>query len=234
MVRSPSSIHDSQTHVDRLDIIGATTTSRMPYWTSKDIKATLERLNIPSERPLESEVFHCPIDLLGYIAEIMVHYKLQPNVLNIDQDGMQKAIQLGTSVNNWDAPKYEADSRSHIVEVWRLGILLYLTRLFQIDDNQFNPRGLISRIFHHARAIPARTSWNVSTTWPLFQTGLFLTHEDKVFKVWLRNELLTNFQTLGCFNLNRAATVLEEVWQMGDDELNNFFAVELLQQKLVL
>ncbi|KUJ17254.1 uncharacterized protein LY89DRAFT_696763 [Mollisia scopiformis] len=201
--------------VNRLDVMGATTTSRMPHWTSDEIKATLNKFRTPSGRKWGFDVFYCPIDLLEYIADITILYKAQPNVPNIDQDVIQKAILLGNDIKRFDAIT-NSDPRLHIVEVWRLGTLLYLN------------------ISLHARAIPVRTGWNISTTWPLFQAGLLLSHEHDEAKIWVRTELLANFHTLGCFNLKRAVEVLEQVWQMGDNKSYDFFTFGSPQSQLVL
>ncbi|KAF2120267.1 fungal-specific transcription factor domain-containing protein [Lophiotrema nucula] len=217
-----------------LDVMGATTTLRMPHWTSKDIKATLNKFRTPSGREWGFDVFYCPIDLLEYTADITVLYKVQPDLNEIGQEATQKAILLGNAVRDWDASAYISDSRSHILEVWRLGIILYLVRLFQLVNDIFNTMDLLENIFRHARAIPDRKSWNVSTTWPLFQAGLLLSRDDKEAKAWLRRELLTNYQTLGCFNLYRAVETLDQAWQLSDDDRCDFFTSGLFNRKLVL
>lgn len=194
----------------------------------------MNKFRTSSGREWGFDVFACPINLVESIADITVLYKLQPNKLHLSQNIIQEAMLLGNAVKKWDASIYIDDPRSHIVEVWRLGILLYLTRLFRFHNDIFNTGDRLERIFSHARAIPVRISWNVSTTWPLFQAGLLLSHEDDKSKAWLRNELVTNFQNLGCYNLNRAVGVLEEVWQMGEDQSHHFFTFELLQRRLVV
>jgi hypothetical protein len=206
----------------------------MPHWTSKDIKATLNKFRTPSGREWGFDVFYCPIDLLEFIADITVLYKVQPDIPNIGPDAIQTAILLGNAVKSWDALTYSSDPRSHIVEVWRLGILFYLIRIFKLPNEIFDTTGLKDSIYHHARAIPVRKSWNVSITWPLFQAGLLFSQEDDEAKSWLRTELLTNFRNLGCFNLNRAVEVLDRIWQMGDDKSYDFFTFDSPQLKLVL
>jgi hypothetical protein len=214
--------------------MGATTTPRMPHWTSQDIKATLNKFRTPLGREWGFDVFYCPIDLLEYIADITVLYKVQPDIMDIGQDAIQKAILLGNAVKSWNAFTFDSDPRSHIVEVWRLGILLYLVRIFQLANDIFNTTTLTDSIYRHARAIPVRTGWNISITWPLFQSGLLLSDEDDRAKTWLRTELLANFQTLGCFNLNRAVKVLEQVWKMGDNKSYDFFTFGSPDHQLVL
>lgn len=214
--------------------MGATTTSRPLYWAPKDIKATLNKFRTPTGREWGFDVFYCPIDLLEYIADITVLYKDQPEVQDVAPDATQKAIQLGNAVQRWDGGTHDPYPRSQILEVWRFGILLYLIRLFRLPNAIFNTTSLLESIFRYAPSIPIRTSWNVSITWPLFHAGLLLSRDDQEAKTWLRNEFLTNFRTLGCYNLKVAVEALEQVWQMGDNESYDNFNFGSPQRKLIL
>ena len=206
----------------------------MPHWTSTEIKATLNRFRTPLGRKWGFDVFYFPIDLLEYLADITILYKAQPDIPKIGPDVFQKAIILGHALTNWFAAPCESDSRSHIIEVWRLGILLYLIRIFQVHNGIFDTQGLMESILDHARAIPVRTGWNISITWPLFQAGLLLSRKDNEAKAWIRKELLMNFQNLGCFNLYRAVELLENIRQLNDDESYDFFTFGYPQHQLVL
>jgi hypothetical protein len=206
----------------------------MPHWSSEDVKSTLNKFRTPSgRREWGFDVFYCPIDLFEYIADIAVLYKLQPDSRRIPQDATQKAILLGNAVKRWDAST-DSGPRRHMVEVWRLGTLLYLIRLFQLPNDVFNTKNLNRSIFHHARAIPSKTSWSYSTSWPLFQAGLFLTREDSQTKTWLRNELYANFRTLGCLHQKLAVEALEHVWRSGKDRLYDPSDADLPRRKLIL
>jgi hypothetical protein len=220
---------------NRLDIIGATTSSRMPHWSSQDVKATLNRFRTPSgQREWGFDVFYCPIDLFEYIADITVLYKLQPDPRNIGQDAIQKSILLGNAVKSWETLTDEPSPRSHMVEVWRQGILLYVIRLFRLPSDIFNTRNLTGSIFRHARAIPPRTSWSYSISWPLFHAGLLLPREDDETKIWLRDEQLTNFRAIGCFSQKLAVETLEQIWRTGPDRLDDLFASGSQQRGLLL
>ena len=214
--------------------MGATTTTRQPHLTSKDIKATLNKFKSSPGQDWGYDVFYCPIDLLGYIADITVLYKKQHSRRKMSRDSVQKATSLGTTLKAWEQSTFESKFDRHVVEVWRNGILLYLVRIFRLAHDVFDTPSLICTIFHHARAIPVRKSYYVSTTWPLFQAGLLLSREDQEAKSWLRNELLTSFHTLGCFNLYRAVEVLEKVWGMDDEKSHDFFTFELVNCNLIL
>lgn len=218
----------------RLDIMGATTSSRMPHWSLEDIRASMDRFSIPSgRREWGFDVFYCPIDLFEYLAEITFLYKRQPDSKNITQEVIEQAIVFGNAIKRWEASDYSGP-RLDIVEVWRLGILLYLIRLFRLPDATFNTTNLVSSIFHYARAIPPRTSWGYSTSWPLFQAGLLLPAEENRNKTWLRNMLYTNFYTLGCLHQKLAAEALDQVWGSGKDWLHVLSDPEFLDRKLIL
>lgn len=214
--------------------MGATTSSRMPHWSPEHIKATLNKFRTPSgRREWGFDVFYCPIDLFEYIADITVLYKLQPDSWEMRQDAIQKAIIIGNAIKRWDAST-DSGPRRHMVEVWRLGTLLYLTRLFRLPNDVFNTKNLNSSIFHHARAIPSKTSWSYSISWPLFQAGLLLPREYSQTKTWLRDELYTNFRTLGCFHQKLAVEALEQVWRSGKDRLYDLSNADFPQRKLLL
>jgi len=214
--------------------MGATTSSRMPHWSLEDVKATLNKFRTPSgRREWGFDVFYCPIDLFEYIVDITVLYKLQPDFQEMRQDAIQKSILLGNAIKGWDA-SIESGPRHHMVEVWRLGTLLYLIRLFRLPNDIFNTKNLKSSIFHHARAIPSKTSWSYSTSWPLFQAGLLLSHEDGQTRNWLRDELYTNFRTLGCFHQKLAVEALQQIWCSGNDRLFDLSNDDFPQRKLIL
>ncbi|OOQ87342.1 hypothetical protein PEBR_17920 [Penicillium brasilianum] len=59
-----------------LDVMGATTSSRMPYLKPENVKASLNRFKTLSGRKWGFDVFDCPIDLFEYIADIAVLHKL--------------------------------------------------------------------------------------------------------------------------------------------------------------
>ncbi|KIV82574.1 hypothetical protein PV11_04675 [Exophiala sideris] len=217
-----------------LDIMGATTSSRMPHWSSEDVKATLNKFRTPTGREWGFDVFYCPIDLFEHIADITVLYKLQTDPRDLGQEAIQKAVILGNAVKNWDAFTDDSGPRHHMVEVWRLGILLYLIRLFQVPKHIFDTPHLKHSIFRHARGIPSRTSWSYSTPWPLFQAGLLLPQEDNDTKAWLRNELRTNFRSLGCIHQKLAVEALEQVWRSGEDGLYDLSDADFPQRKLIL
>lgn len=206
----------------------------MPHFATEDIKRILNKFRTPSgERLWGLDVFYCPIDLFEHLAEAVVLYESQPIGQETPQEAVHRATGIGKAVKDWTVP---ADSayRHHMNEVWRIGILLYLVRLFRLADDVFDTTNLSENIFHHARSIPPKSSWSYSTSWPLFQAGLLLPPEDSHTKTWLRHELYKNFSTLGCFHQKLAVHVLEQTWQSGKDPFFGSPGTGLGMRKLIL
>ena len=214
--------------------MGASTSSGMPHWTPEDVKATLNKFRtLSGRREWGFDVFYCPVDLFEYISDITFLYKSQPDSHEMHRDATQKALLLGHAIRRWNAPT-DPGPRRHTVEVWRLGTLLYLIRLFRLPNDIFNTTDLSRRIFHHACAVPSKTSWRYSTSWPLFQAGLLLPRDDIQTKIWLHNELYMNFRTLGCLHPKLAAEALEQVWRSGKDRLYDLSTANFPRRHLIL
>ncbi len=196
--------------------MGATTTSRMPHLTSEEVKAALNKFETPTGREWGFDVFDCPIDLFEYIADITVLHKLPKAPEKLSDEALNKAIALGNAARIWMPPNGTSEQRLEMIEVWRQGILLYLTRLFHLSDEVFKTSYLLNDIFRRVKLIPSETSCRFSITWPLFQAGLCLRQEADEQKNWLRNEFVTKFKILGCYQLKLGIGVLEEVWRTGE------------------
>jgi len=214
--------------------MGATTASRMPRLSSADVKAALNKFKTPQGRAWGFDVFHCPIDLFEYIADITMLYKLQCRSETRRPDVLEKALLLGHCVKTWNFADPTSGPRFHMVEAWRSGILLYLDRLFQLPKDVFDAPSLVSGILDHAKAVPSRTSWSYSMLWPLFQAGLSLRHDECERKEWLRSELNTMFQALGCYHPHHAIEALEQVWQKDDDHNYNSITLGIQHRRLML
>ncbi|KEF57383.1 uncharacterized protein A1O9_05300 [Exophiala aquamarina CBS 119918] len=217
-----------------LDIMEATTNPRMPHLATEDIKRILNKFRTPSgERLWGLDVFHCPIDLFEHLADVVVLYESQPKYQETSQNTVRRATGIGNAVKDW-AASADSEYRRHLNEVWRIGILLYLVRIFRLPDDIFDTASLSDSIFLHARSIPSKSSWRYSTSWPLFQAGLLLLREDSHTKTWLRNELYENFSTLGCFHQKLAVDALEQAWQSGKDSFFGPLNTNLGMRKLIL
>lgn len=212
----------------------ATTNPRMPHLATEDIKRILNKFKTPlGERVWGLDVFYCPIDLFEHLADVLVLYQSQSNDQEMSQDAVHRATCIGKSVEDW-AASADSEYRRHMDEVWKIGILLYLIRLFRLPDDVFDTTHLSNSIFYHARSIPSKSSWSYSTSWPLFQAGLLLPREANHTKTWLRNELYKNFSALGCFHQKLAVEALEEAWQSDQDSLFGSLGTNLGMRKLIL
>lgn len=221
------------THRHRLDVIEATTSLRMPHLPMGDIRRILSRFNTASgQRTWARDVFHCPIDLFEHLAGILVLYQSRP-FDKTQQIVFQKALLIGRQIQNWFMIA-DSGHRRHMNEVWRIGVLLYLIRLFQLPDHIFDTTKLSTIIFFHARLIPEKTSLRYAISWPLFQAGLLLRREDTCLRDWLKQELYQNFHTLGCYHQKLAADALEEAWQWSQSTLCGPVAAASTTLKLIL
>jgi hypothetical protein len=214
MVGCPDSLFACR-HIDthnRLDIIGATTTSRMPNFNPEDIKAVLSKFKTPTGRRWGFDVFNCPIDLFEYLAAITLAYKLESDPEKPRRSTLDSVISIGKAVQAWQWLGDMSEPRSHMVQVWRSGILLYLVRLFRLPDDLFDTPRVLDDALIHAEAIPSMTNWRFSITWPLFQAGLALPHGEHVKQSWLLKELDASFRTLGCSHDRHVKDELERTW----------------------
>src|SRR6201996_9641590 len=131
----------------------ATTNARMPHFSVEDIKRILNKFKTPSGAKVwVLDVFSCPIDLFEHLANVVVLYESQPKYQEVSRNAARRATNIGNMVKDWDAPG-DSEYRRHMNEVWRIGILLYLVRLFRLVDDIFDTTTLSDSIFHHTRSI---------------------------------------------------------------------------------
>lgn len=203
----------------RLDIMGATTSSRMPHLKPEQIKAALNKFKTPSGRKWGFDVFDCPIDLFEYIADITALHKLHNSLQIPPDEALRKAAMLGNAVRTWSGSDILFDQQGDRIEIWRRGVLLYLVRLFQLSEGTFDTSDLLEDVFRRAERLSSETNRKFSTSWPLFQAGLCLHQEYPERKQQLRKEFASHFATLGCCNPKLAINVLEQVWRTGDTRI---------------
>ncbi|CAI7602582.1 unnamed protein product [Penicillium pancosmium] len=202
-----------------LDIMGATTSSRMPHLKHEHIKAALNKFKTPSGRKWGFDVFDCPIDLFEYIADITVLHKLYISSRIPSDETLRKAIVLGNAAKAWNGSAILSDQRGDMIEIWRRGVILYLVRLFQLSEETFDTSDLLEDVFRRAERLSSEKNRKFSTSWPLFQAGLCLDQGSHERKQQLRKEFASHFATLGCCNPKLAVNVLEQVWQTGDTQI---------------
>jgi Fungal specific transcription factor domain len=202
-----------QTHSSyRLDIIGATTSSRMPHFSLQEINIVLGKFKTPTGRRWGFDVFNCPVDLFEYLAAITLAYKFIPDTEEPCRSTLESVISIGKAIETWHCFGDISEPRYHVAQVWRSGILLYLIRLFRLPHEVFDTPKVLDNILTHAEAIPSMTSWRFSITWPLFQAGLSLPHGEHTKRNWLLKEVDASFRALGCSHDKRVIDTLERAW----------------------
>lgn len=183
-------------------MLDSSTSSRLPHYALTDIKRTLGAFRAPSgQRIWGQDTFGCPVDLFELLAEAVV---LQSQPLSPDRFRAQ--IIFTTLAKMKTAVKQD---RHDLHEVWRLGITLFVARVFSVPHDT---NSLIYSIFSHAQAIVPGTSLCYALSWPLFQAGMSLREEDVQKKDWLLAYLRNNYISLGCVHQKLAGDILEERW----------------------
>lgn len=185
----------------------------MPQLSMENINVVLNKFETPTGRRWGFDVFNCPIDLFEYLAAINIAYKVERNPEQPSKSTMDDVITIGHAVFGWQWPGDTLDPRYHLAQVWRSGILLYLIRLFRLQNNVFNTEKALIDAFYHAEAVPHIASWRLSVIWPLFQAGLLLPSGEHAKKSWLISEVKANFRTLGCSHDKRIQVELEQAWK---------------------
>jgi hypothetical protein len=211
----------------------STTSSRLPTFTSTDVKNTINRYGSSEGREWGCDVFPCPIDLFEYIADITMLYKLQPHDQLHAAAVVDKATRLGGRVSAWTSATEYFQPKSHVVDAYHAGIVLYVIRLFRLRyDEIFNVESLRNVIFMHAKAVPTASSWSYSMLWPLFQAGLWVGKNDSKEQCWLRDRLETMLRAVGCRQFGNARDTLDIVWK--SDEYYNSITAGMIRGPLML
>lgn len=110
------------------------------------------------------------------------------------------------------------NSRNHLVEAWRSGILVYSKRLFPSADDAASdsPAVLAKKVLSHAERIPPATSMSYSLLWPIFQSGIVLGEEASAEKEQIKGRLRIALAAVGCRHFSNALETLEVVWDNYD------------------
>lgn len=195
--------------------MGATTSAQLPFMTSNDISAALNRFKTPSGRQWGFDVFDCPVDLVEHLADITSVHNLRSSSSIAPSEALRRATVIGDAMAAWEVPDSLSNNRLDIIEVWRRGILLYLIRIFQLPGEIFGTSDLLDDIFWRAKRLSSKKNRQFATSWPLFQAGLCL-DGDSQRKQWLCDDFRTHFQSRGCCNAQLAVEVLESTWSTGD------------------
>lgn len=156
-------------------------------------------------------MFPCPIDLFEIITETTFLFKAQPAKMKSRTEDLERRL------NEWKPPLMTG-ARKHMVEAWRLGIKVYLHRLF--PDTQ-NEEPLSSQVLALAELIPPASSWSYALLWPIFQVAVTLGDENIEEKNLISRRLKIALETIGCRHHSNALGVLEVVWAK-EEEFDHF------------
>ncbi len=151
-------------------------------------------------------------------------YKTQPDTNVPIKEDLEKAVLLMDCLRKWASPQILSGPRSHMVEVWRLGTMVYLGQLFPVARGSPDNPSVVHDLFRHAKEIPRITPWGYGLLWPLFQAGLTLRDEDSEDKDWIRYWLKSVLGILGCRQDSIALETLELVWESRNVHYNSITA----------
>lgn len=194
--------------------MASTTSARLPNFSAQNLKATLGRFWLDGRRQWSYDVFPCPIDLFEILADITMLSKTQRAATISDPRTVAEVDSIRGRLVAWQYPEGISGPRRHMVEVWRLGVMAYLGRLFPIADLP-DTSDLTSQVLHHGKLIPPATSWSYSILWPIFQVGVTLDSEALDERAWIQKRLNIALEAVGCRHFSNALETLRFVWDNG-------------------
>ncbi|KAH7237189.1 fungal-specific transcription factor domain-containing protein [Fusarium solani] len=194
-----------------LDMMASTTSPRLPNLSTTELKAALGRCSNHGRRQWSYDVFPCPIDLFEILGDITMLSKTQLDVTSPSQETMEEAHRIKCRLAAWEWLGETSGPRKHMVEVWCLGIMAYLGRLFP-STNSSGAADLTSQILYHARLIPPASPWSYSLLWPIFQIGVTLGNEALEERAWVEKRLNIALEAVGCRHFSNALETLRFVW----------------------
>lgn len=184
----------------------------------------LDRASTSQRGQWSFDVFPCPIDLFRYIADATMLYKLQSDHISPSAETMERVSVLIRGGNEWRGHSPNSGPQYHMIEAWRLALILYITSLFPSTSTPDAQSSLAKDILRHVRDIPAGTAWRRATNWALFQAGLVLRDRDMGDQKWLDAELKSMLAETGCRHYGIALEKLRLAWKSGHVHVNSITA----------
>lgn len=192
----------------RLDVMSSTTSQSPPNLTIAEVKAIIGRFTSNGQRQWCYDVFPCPIDLFEIIIEATFLFKTP----HLDLEQVKLQIEdLERRLFDWKCPAMSGP-RKHMVEIWRLGILAYLRRLFPHMTHRDVEEPLSDQVLDLAENISPASSWSYALLWPIFQAAVILRDDAPTEKDQIRSRLEIALKTIGCRHHSNALETLEIVW----------------------
>ncbi|KAF5679433.1 transcription factor [Fusarium heterosporum] len=197
-----------------LDVMSSTTSLRQPNLSLEEVKTIIGRVVANGGRQWSYDVFPCPVDLFEIIIEIT--FLLKDRSVNISAGYAQlKSLSFQSRLREWKCP-FLSGPRKYMVEVWRLGIMAYLQRVFPAT-NRPESEALSSQLLELAELILPTTSWSYALLWPIFQIGVTLGDGAEDERDKIRRRLRTALVTIGCRHHSNALETLEVIWSRQED-----------------
>ncbi|CAG1997739.1 unnamed protein product [Fusarium graminearum] len=191
-----------------LDVMSSTTSQSPPNLTIAEVKAIIGRFTSNGQRKWSYDVFPCPIDLFEIIIEATFLFKN----LHLDLEQVKLQVEdLERRLFDWKCPAMSCP-RKHMVEIWRLGILAYLRRLFPHMTHRDVEEPLSDQVLDLAENISPASSWSYALLWPIFQAAVILRDDAPTEKDQIRSRLEIALKTIGCRHHSNALETLEIVW----------------------
>lgn len=113
---------------------------------------------------------------------------------------------------NWKYPT-PLGPRKQMVEVWKLGTIAYLNRLFPLNGLERDVDSLSNQALDLAKSIPPASSWSYACLWPIFQIAVNLDDRNSERKDQIRRRLKIALETIGCRHHSNALEALEVLWE---------------------
>ncbi|KAH8653891.1 fungal-specific transcription factor domain-containing protein [Xylariales sp. PMI_506] len=195
-----------------LDTMGATSSSRIPQFSSNEVRTVLNRSKDLHNGEWSCDMFYCPIDIFEHLRDATMLYKIQLQDSKPTQQVLKRAETLVKSLSHWEVPKKKSKCPREVMETWRLGVILYMASLFPTVGLPYEMSTLASNLFHNVQAIPIENSWRRALIWPLFQASLNLGDDDRDDKGFVTSELNNMLARTGCRSNSVALEKLELAW----------------------
>ncbi|UZP35164.1 hypothetical protein NXS19_002980 [Fusarium pseudograminearum] len=191
-----------------LDVMSSTTSQSPPNLIMAEVRAIIGRFTNNGQRQWSYDVFPCTIDLFEIIIEATFLFKAP----NLDLEQVKSQVEdLERRVHDWKCPTMSGP-RKYMVEIWRLGILAYLRRLFPDMDQDVQRETLSDKVLGLAESVSSASSWSYALLWPIFQAVVTLGDGAEKEKDQIRSRLRIALGTIGCRHHSNALETLEIVW----------------------
>lgn len=196
--------------LQRFDIMTSTTSPRSPLFTWDEVQSYLRIFNSNDGAPWSLDVFPCPIDIFEIIASATFYYRQHCSTPKDAKDVFQQARHYIDLLRLHKTPD-TGQPKAHLAEAFRLGAILYVQGILDIQADASEIHELVITIISHAKALHHDMGFSWLLSWPTFQAGLDGGQNEEI-KAWLRYYFLAKVSSVGCRHGQNALHVLEATW----------------------